>query len=146
MTLLDTRKIVSHRARKRARKQFLKTRQTSAPPPVKHKSSADPIPAVEHEKRDLNRIERQQLAALRMCERLKMPKTLKYLDYRFWHFRACFGDEIAENEMAMRWWCKLHWLIREQIRKMTRLMRGSLNPSKSLRHDKIHPCLPSESR
>jgi hypothetical protein len=51
---------------------------------------------------------------------------LKFLDYRYWQLRSCFGMEVADDEHSYAWWRALHYETRDSVRKLSRVMRGVL--------------------
>lgn len=117
------KKPMTNRARKRARRFANKTHRVLSPHgfgsvPVR-RVRAEATPA---EKRRVKRVERRQRVALVMCDKLKIPKQLHYLDYRYWQARACFGMDANEPDVYS-WWCRLHWKTREEIHTMSRVWR-----------------------
>jgi hypothetical protein len=126
------RQPVTHRARKRSKKLIRKERKCHSQPLI-HRSDRDPVPADASERRRVANTIRHQRAALRLCDKHDKPKELKYLDYRYWELWSCFDPATADDVTSFAWWCGLQHMIREQIRNLSKLIKGRMRASISLR-------------
>lgn len=72
----------------------------------------------DQERRRVERIQKQQKSAERMCKRTGRPYQLQFMDYRYWQCLSCGWN--PEGVGVFLWFTDLHWRERETLLALSR--------------------------